>query len=64
MVCRVSWQMYQFRRCIVEGYCMKCKAKREMQDTIEVVTKNGRPMTKGKCPECGTTICKIGSSKK
>ena len=43
---------------------MKCKAKREMQDTIEVVTKNGRPMTKGKCPECGTTICKIGISKK
>ena len=48
----------------MEGYCMKCKAKREMQDTIEVTTKNGRPMTKGKCPECGTTICKIGSTKK
>lgn len=47
----------------MEGYCMKCKAKREIQDPKQVTTKNGRPMTKGTCPECGTTICKIGSSK-
>lgn len=48
----------------MEGYCMKCKTKREMLDPKQVTTKNGRPMTKGTCPECGTTICKIGSSKK
>ena len=47
----------------VEGYCMKCKAKREIQDAKEVTTKNGRRMIKGTCPDCGTTICKIGASK-
>ena len=43
---------------------MKCKAKREMKDAEQTTAKNGRPMVKGKCPECGTTICKIGSTKK
>lgn len=47
----------------MEGYCMKCKAKKEMLDPQESMTKNNRKMTKGKCPDCGTTICKIGSSK-
>ncbi|MEG0147726.1 MAG: DUF5679 domain-containing protein, partial [Raoultibacter sp.] len=26
--------------------------------------KNGKPITKGKCPDCGTTICRIGAAKK
>ena len=30
---------------------------------ILVVTKNGKPITKGKCPDCGTTICRIGAAK-
>jgi hypothetical protein len=47
----------------IEGYCMKCKAKKEIQNPKQVTAKNGRPMTKGTCPDCGTTICKIGSSK-
>jgi len=42
-----------------EGYCVKCKAKREMLNGKEVKTKNGRRMLKGKCPECGTTMCRI-----
>lgn len=48
----------------MEGYCMKCKAKKEMLDPQQVTTKNGRQMTKGKCPDCGTTICKIGGTAK
>ena len=48
----------------MDGFCMKCKAKKEMKDAKEVIAKNGRPMTKGVCPDCGTTICKIGPSKK
>lgn len=47
-----------------EGYCVKCKAKKVMIDPVESVTKNGKPITKGKCPDCGTTVCVIGSSKK
>ncbi len=45
---------------MVEAYCMKCKAKREMQDAEDTVMKNGRKAKKGKCPECGTGMFKIG----
>jgi len=43
----------------MEGYCVKCKAKREMADAQEVTMKNGRRAAKGKCPECGTGMYKI-----
>ncbi|MCL2807751.1 MAG: DUF5679 domain-containing protein [Coriobacteriia bacterium] len=36
-----------------EAYCVKCKAKKEMKDVVEVTSKNGRPMLKGTCPTCG-----------
>lgn len=47
----------------MEGYCVKCKAKREMKDAQAVTMKNGKPATKGVCPECGTTMFKIGAAK-
>ena len=37
----------------MEAYCMKCRAKKEMKDMEKVTMKNGRPATKGKCPDCG-----------
>jgi hypothetical protein len=43
-----------------EGYCVKCKAKKEMKDPQDIVMKNGRPATQGICPDCGTKIFKIG----
>ena len=36
------------------GYCVKCKAKKEMKDTQNVTMKNGRKAMKGKCTSCGT----------
>jgi hypothetical protein len=45
---------------MVEGYCVKCKKKVEMKDPIETKTSKGTPMRKGKCPECNTTVCRIG----
>jgi hypothetical protein len=42
-----------------EGYCVKCKAKREIVDAVEEVTKNGRKAIKGKCPVCGTVMFKM-----
>ena len=42
-----------------EGYCVKCKAKKEIVDAAEVTTKNGRKAIKGKCPTCGTVMFKI-----
>jgi hypothetical protein len=38
---------------------MKCRAQREIKDGKETVTKNNMRMLKGKCPVCGTTVCKI-----
>jgi RNase P subunit RPR2 len=43
-----------------EGYCVKCKEKREMQNPQEITMKNGRPATQGTCPACGTKMFKIG----
>ncbi len=48
---------------MVQAYCVKCKAKREMKDASPVTLKNGKPATKGKCPVCGTTIMRIGAAK-
>jgi uncharacterized Zn finger protein (UPF0148 family) len=44
---------------MAEGYCVKCKAKREIADGVEEVMKNGRKAIKGKCPVCGTVMFKI-----
>jgi len=44
---------------MAEGYCVKCKAKKEIVDGIEETMKNGRKAIKGKCPTCGTVMFKI-----
>src|SRR5512139_2516459 len=46
----------------MEAYCVKCKAKRIMQDPQPVFTDNGTPATRGKCPECGTTMFRMGAT--
>ena len=45
---------------MVEAYCVKCKAKREMENPKQVTMKNGRKATKGTCPVCGTGMYRIG----
>jgi hypothetical protein len=42
------------------GYCVKCKAKREMKSEQKVTLKNGKKATKGVCPTCSTKMFKIG----
>jgi DNA-directed RNA polymerase subunit RPC12/RpoP len=42
------------------GYCVKCKAKQEMQNEEAITMKNGRPAKRGTCPKCGTKMFKIG----
>jgi hypothetical protein len=44
---------------MTEGYCVKCKAKKDIADGVEEVMKNGRRAIKGKCPVCGTVMFKI-----
>ena len=44
----------------MEAYCVKCKAKKQMEGAQAVTMKNGRPAAKGTCPDCKTTMFKIG----
>jgi hypothetical protein len=44
---------------MAEGYCVKCKAKKQIADGVEETMKNGRKAIKGKCPTCGTVMFKI-----
>ena len=48
---------------VATGYCMKCKAQREIKNAKQITMKNGRPATEGACPVCGTKIFKIGAGK-
>jgi len=40
------------------GYCVKCKEKRDFDGHVEI-SKTGMRMAKGKCPVCGTTMNSI-----
>jgi hypothetical protein len=40
------------------GYCVKCKEKRDFEGKVEI-SKTGMRMAKGKCPVCGTTVNRI-----
>jgi hypothetical protein len=42
-----------------EGYCVKCKSKKEIVDGVEETMKNSRKAIKGRCPTCGTVMFKI-----
>jgi hypothetical protein len=42
-----------------EGYCVKCKTKKEISGAVEDTMKNGRKAIKGTCPSCGTVIFKL-----
>ena len=45
---------------MVQGYCVKCKAKREMKDPHQEKTKKGGDIVKGTCTSCGTKMCRMG----
>ena len=46
----------------MQGYCVKCRTKREMSDTKSITMKNGKPATMGICPVCETKMFRIGKS--
>jgi len=39
----------------MEGYCVKCRTKREMKDEKTII-KGKRKMIKGVCKKCGTNM--------
>jgi len=46
------------------GRCMKCQKQVEMKDPVESKTKRGTKIAKGKCPNCSTTVCRMGGIQK
>ncbi len=44
------------------GCCLKCIETHEVQETEPVTMKNGRPVIRDECGECGTTMFKIGTT--
>ena len=46
----------------MEAYCLRCRAKREMEHSAPVFTSTERPATRGVCPECGAQMFKMGKT--
>jgi hypothetical protein len=44
----------------MQGYCVKCRKKREIKNPRAIVMKNKKPATQGVCPVCGTKMFRIG----
>jgi len=56
-------ERYPSNMAATEGYCMKCRTRREITDAKRVTLKNGRPALEGTCPVCGTKMVKLVSGK-
>lgn len=46
----------------MEAYCLKCKAKREIKDSVEMRMKNGKQSITGTCVTCGAKLFRIVAS--
>ena len=44
------------------AYCVRCKTTRPVADAQPVFLANGSAATRGRCPECGTTLTRLGST--
>ena len=40
----------------IEGYCVRCRARRPIQNPEPTVTERGQHAVRGTCPVCGTTM--------
>ena len=41
------------------GYCVKCRAKKDILEVRITLSKNGRRIAKGVCPVCKTKMCRF-----
>lgn len=46
----------------LQAYCVKCKTKRDLQNSEAVYTKTGTPGTRGQCLVCGTNLFRMGAT--
>jgi hypothetical protein len=54
--------VFEEGKSVMEAYCVKCKAKREIKNPTATTMKNGKPATTGTCSVCGTKVFKIGKA--
>ena len=47
-----------------QGYCMKCRVIREIEDPEAVTLANGRSALEGACPLCGARMTRIVKAEK
>ncbi len=47
---------------LMQAYCFKCRANKEIKDAKSITIKNGKPATQGVCPSCGTKMFRIGKA--
>jgi hypothetical protein len=47
-----------------EGYCVKCREKRDVKEGEVKETPNGRRMVQGTCPVCSTKVTRFLPSEK
>lgn len=55
----ISSYLWQPVLIMLEGYCVKCKTRKEISNGVEETMKNGRRAIKGRCATCGTVMFKI-----
>ncbi len=42
----------------MNGYCIKCRGEREINDPKKIIAKDGKRWMKGYCPDCGMAVWK------
>ena len=47
---------------LMQGYCVKCRTKREIKSAKTITMKNKKPATQGVCPVCNTKMFRIGKA--
>lgn len=48
----------------IEAYCVSCKLHVEMENPNAIWTRRGTPGTRGECPQCGSTVFRMGRTEK
>ena len=48
----------------MQGYCVKCRATKDIHEPKDITMKNGKPAVQGVCKDCGTKMFRIGKAKK
>lgn len=46
----------------IEGYCVRCRTRVELENSVPVWTRKGQPATRGDCSLCGGAVFRMGKT--